>query len=75
MGGWNGWAGGRVSDYNATSWPPTDQLKLNGGQLSWSVGAECGNILEFETYYIRFWIIFYIVWGWRGGSEVGGGPF
>ena len=37
-----GWTGGRASDYNATSWPPTDQLKLNRGQLSWSVGVECG---------------------------------
>ena len=43
VGGWvDGWVGGQVSDYNATSWPPTDQLKLNCGQLSWSVGAECG---------------------------------
>ena len=40
-----GWTGGRVSNYNATSWPPTDQLKLNCGQLSWSVGAECGKKL------------------------------
>ena len=53
MGGWTdggvggrmgGWVVGQVSDYNATLRPPTDQLKLNGGQLSWSVGAECGKI-------------------------------
>ena len=50
--------GGWVSDNNATSWAPTDQLKLNWGQLSWWVGAKCGNkrgclakyaICEWET--------------------------
>ena len=32
---------GRVSDYNATAWPPTDQLKLGRVQLSWLAGARC----------------------------------
>ena len=27
----------------AISWSPTAQLKLRWGQLSWSVGAECGD--------------------------------
>ena len=31
------------SDYNATLWPPTDQLKLGLAQLSLSVGVECGH--------------------------------
>ena len=31
------------SDYNATLWPPTDQLKLDLAQLSLSVMTECGN--------------------------------
>ena len=35
--------GGRVSAYNGTAWPSTDQLNLNWGQLSWIFGAECGN--------------------------------
>ena len=35
--------GGQTGDYNATLWHTTDQLKLNCGQLSWSVGAKCGN--------------------------------
>ena len=35
-------AGGQVGDYNAISWPPTDQLKLNWAQLCWPVGARCG---------------------------------
>ena len=35
VGGWTGGrVGGRVVDYNATSWPPTDQLKLVRAELS-----------------------------------------
>ena len=49
MGGWTGdpvcgWLGERINDNDASSGPPTDQLKLNWGHLSWSVGAECGKI-------------------------------
>ena len=33
---------GSESDYNATLWPPTDQMKLGLAQMSLSVGAECG---------------------------------
>ena len=33
----DGRVGGRVSDYITTLWPPTDQLKLNCGQLGPSV--------------------------------------
>ena len=43
-GGLDGRADGQTeSDYNATLWPPTDQLKLGLDQLTLSVGAECGN--------------------------------
>ena len=37
--------GGLIADYNATSWPRTDQVKLGWAQLSWSVGASYGNSL------------------------------
>ena len=60
MGVWtDGWTGGQIGDYYATSWPPTGQLKLNCIEFSCPVGADCGN-RKFKPWMLSISCKFYL---------------